>query len=417
MKISQKRQSNIIICMAWVLIFASTPLYKYYAKLSIGEEFNWNALLDAWSFHVCFLVLFLINHYVLIPRHILRKRIKRYVVCIVLSLVVFTAFLSWIEHRNHPFHSHVRIPSENKTAMVPNEQYGPEFPPIDDLDSEFIYKDQVGPGFPPDEGLDPEFPSKDQANPEFMPKGKMYSGFSPLLPPPVLAGLIIGILMVGVDLGLVAWLNEQKMRHRLLMLEQQSIKQELDQLRYQINPHFFMNILNNIHALVDIDPERAKRVIVELSGLMRYVLYEGGNVKVSLNREMEFLRLYVSLMRLRYSEKVEISFSVPDNVSEKVLVPPLLLVTFVENAFKHGISYKNKSFIYVKIWLEEGENIHFQCLNSRHASAEATSDTGHGIGMSNVRKRLELIYANRYVLTVNNANKQIYGIDLILPAT
>ena len=96
------------------------------------------------------------------------------------------------------------------------------------------------------------------------------------------------------------------MRQRLLLLEKQNLKQELEQLRYQINPHFLMNTLNNIHALVDIDKERAQRAIVDLSGLMRHALYKSSTPIVPMKEETEFLQQYISLMRLRYSDKVEL---------------------------------------------------------------------------------------------------------------
>ena len=119
------------------------------------------------------------------------------------------------------------------------------------------------------------------------------------------------------------------------LLEKENLNQQLEYLKYQINPHFFMNTLNNIHALVDIDPEKAKTTIVELSKMMRYLLYEGNNSLIPLHREVEFLRNYITLMKLRYTDKVKIDTDIPVSLPDRRL-PPLLLITFVENAFKHG---------------------------------------------------------------------------------
>ena len=129
-------------------------------------------------------------------------------------------------------------------------------------------------------------------------------------------------------------------------LEHNNLQTELDYLKYQINPHFFMNTLNNIHALVDIDTEKAKQTIVELSRLMRYVLYESNNRLISLSKELQFLNHYIELMRIRYTDKVRIYVSFPTDTGE-VQVPPLLFVSFVENAFKHGVSYQHASFVSV----------------------------------------------------------------------
>lgn len=105
-----------------------------------------------------------------------------------------------------------------------------------------------------------------------------------------------------------------------------------------------MNTLNNIHALVDMDAGKAKRTIVELSKLMRYVLYEASNRTILLSREIQFLDNYIALMKLRYTGRVRIECCMPDEVPE-VQIPPLLFISFVENAFKHGVSYQEESFI------------------------------------------------------------------------
>ena len=114
-----------------------------------------------------------------------------------------------------------------------------------------------------------------------------------------------------------------------------------------------MNTLNNIHALVDIDTGKAKSTIVELSKLMRYVLYEASNKTILLSREIQFLENYVTLMSLRYPDRVSIEKNFPLEVPE-VQIPPLLFVSFVENAFKHGISYRKESFVHVVMQLEDG---------------------------------------------------------------
>ena len=196
-----------------------------------------------------------------------------------------------------------------------------------------------------------------------------------------------------------------------LILRKKSLEQQLAYLKYQINPHFFMNTLNNIHALVDIDPEKAKDTILELSKMMRYVLYEGEKQMIPLQRETDFQKTYISLMRLRYTDKVKISVQLPERVPE-VGIPPLLLITFVENAFKHGISYKQESFIDVKLSLDD-DRLKFTCKNSNTATKDK-DDLEGGVGLANVKQRLELLYGENYTLDFDETDNT-YEVLLLLP--
>ena len=216
----------------------------------------------------------------------------------------------------------------------------------------------------------------------------------PDMPPPIVGerdilAIVVLILMFGANLGIKGYFRSRDDRKRLAELEHENLEQQLEYLRYQINPHFFMNTLNNIHALVDIDPEKAKETIVELSKMMRFVLYEGNKQGVPLSREMDFIRHYVTLMQLRYTDKVRITLDLPAEVPDRQ-IPPLILITFIENAFKHGISYQHESFIEVKVAVE-GESLHFTCRNSK---AESSNEEKGGVGLANVRKRLNLLYDN-----------------------
>ena len=193
-------------------------------------------------------------------------------------------------------------------------------------------------------------------------------------------------------------------------LEHQHLQSELQYLKYQINPHFFMNTLNNIHALVDIDTGKAKSTIVELSKLMRYVLYEASNKTILLSREVQFLENYVTLMSLRYPEKVSIEKNFPLEVPE-VQIPPLLFISFVENAFKHGVSYRKESFVHVVMQLEEGNRLAFRCTNSTGTSS---NEQHHGIGLENIRKRLRLLFGNDYTLSITEEDDK-FDVLLIIP--
>ena len=226
---------------------------------------------------------------------------------------------------------------------------------------------------------------------------------------PQVMHVLMGMMVLGVNLGVKYYFESVRGERRVQELKAENLDRQLENLRYQINPHFFLNTLNNIHALVDIDPEKAKESIEEFSKLMRYVLYEGDRPTIPLSRELEYLRQYVSLMRIRYADTVRIDLSLPES-AENAEIPPLVLASFVENAFKHGISYERPSFVQVSLSLEE-EGILFRCINSRQGAEQVRS---HGIGPANVRRRLELLYGERYMLHIDE-NADVYDILLRLP--
>ena len=226
---------------------------------------------------------------------------------------------------------------------------------------------------------------------------------------PEVMKVVMGLLLILVNLGVKAVFRAMKNERQVQALQTQSLHQQLETLRYQISPHFFMNTLNNIHALVDIDPAKAKESIEELSKLMRIVLYDGSAPTIPLSRELEYLQHYVSLMRLRYPESVEIGLEVSGDITGAT-VPPLVMASCVENAFKHGISYEASSFVRISLSVE-GQEIRFLCENSRHPS-QGTAP--HGLGLENVHKRLDLLYGPFYVWDIHETAEE-YVVTMILP--
>ena len=170
-----------------------------------------------------------------------------------------------------------------------------------------------------------------------------------------------------------------------------------------------MNTLNNIHAMVDIDTEKAKALILELSKLMRYVLYEGANSTVPLQHEVDFLNNYLTLMRIRYTEKVKIDVDIPASVPDRN-VPPLLFIPFVENAFKHGVSYQKESFIHIQLLIDD-DTLSFVCRNSK---IDEKDEEHGGVGLANVKKRLQLIYGDNHSLDITDDNK-VFDVHLSIP--
>ena len=193
-------------------------------------------------------------------------------------------------------------------------------------------------------------------------------------------------------------------------LQRQNLQAEMYYLKHQINPHFLMNTLNNIHALVDIDGDAAKQAIIQLSDMMRHVVYDTGGDLISLKEEIKFINNYIELMRIRYTDDVKILYHKPDALQGRVEIPPLIFIVFVENAFKHGVSYDNASYIYIDIKCEDG----YVVGRFENSVNPAKRSDKPGIGLENVRKRLDLIYNDRYDLQIEEKGGS-YCITLKIP--
>ena len=225
--------------------------------------------------------------------------------------------------------------------------------------------------------------------------------------------VVLALFMNGANSGIKLMYQSIRDEQQMEELKQQNLQAEMDYLKYQINPHFFMNTLNNIHALIDIDPEYAKNAVIELSKMMRYVLYDSGRERISLEHDMQFLMNYIELMRIRYTDAIDIRVEYPRDLSARVSIPPLLLIVFVENAFKHGVSYSRPSFIHLHIGYDD-DKVLATIANSRHAPRDVRHKAG--IGLENVRKRLDLIYgAKGYTLDIREAG-DTYTVQLVIPA-
>ena len=223
--------------------------------------------------------------------------------------------------------------------------------------------------------------------------------------------ILLGFFMTGLNMGIKLLYRSLRDEQQMEELKRQNLQAEMDYLRYQINPHFFMNTLNNIHALIDIDTEYAKSAVIELSKMMRYVLYESGSETISLKKDIQFIENYIELMRIRYDSSIDICLDYPATIPNKVAIPPLLLIVFVENAFKHGVSYNHASFIQIRIGYRD-DAVTAVISNSRHEKSRSGTP---GIGLENVKKRLALIYQDNYTLAIDDSDPAVYTVKLIIP--
>lgn len=359
------RKEHFIYTLMWILIYIS-PFMGTYMRMSSNPhiEFSWYEVLNAWKFDTVWLVLFAVHNFMLAPLLILKRRTILYVT-LSFALVGVAMGILWFLR---PAYHHHRLPRYSRHERV-------------------LYRDNIA-DFRPDE----PFP--------FFGPGELVAAFG-------------GLLLMGMNLGVKLYFKSQEDTKLLTQIDKHNLERQLEYLKYQVNPHFFMNTLNNIHALVDIDPERAKTTIVELSKMMRYILYEGNNRLIPLPREVQFLNNYVQLMRLRYTDKVSIRMSAPSNLPD-VMIPPLLLIMFVENAFKHGISYRTESFVYITVDVKD-DRLKFVCSNSKqHLTVKEKS--GGGMGLVNVRRRLDLLFQDTYTLKIEDRENE-YNVSLDLPLT
>ncbi len=224
--------------------------------------------------------------------------------------------------------------------------------------------------------------------------------------------IIFGILTVGVNNAIKIAANWEKDKRKLEHLENENLKIQLTHLQQQVSPHFFMNTLNNIHSLVDINAEEAKEAIIKLSVLMRYLLYEASKEKIQLHKEIEFIRSYISLYQIRVSDKVDIKTTITEELFN-IQIPPMLFISFIENAFKYGISYQLKSYVYIDILISRN-SLNMKIRNSKHNSYNKTESEYSGFGLDNIKRRLNLLYAENYKLVIIDKDNE-FEVNLTIP--
>lgn len=199
----------------------------------------------------------------------------------------------------------------------------------------------------------------------------------------------------------IDWVNHQKLKADLIHQNQAS---ELALLRTQINPHFLFNTLNNIYSLVMNRSEKAPKAVMKLSSIMRYMLFDSNSEKVMLEKEIDYLTGYIELQRLRLKDPEFIEFNINGNCAGHVIAP-MLLVPFVENAFKHGNKNVSSPGIKVGIISQPGK-ITFEVMNHFNPNRNFEKDKVGGIGLSNIKRRLELIYPKKHRLEILSDNNE-----------
>ncbi len=366
---------EIALYLFILLIALVIPLF---IRFENGRE--WSFIFREWRRLIPFFLIFLINNFFLAPRLLFKSKFLLYITSCVILLILMAFSYNLFFSPKFPNHR----PGPDKEIVLKKE------PPVrNGIENNLLPQQE---DFERPQRMNRPLPSRTFLN---------------------FSILIIGILIIGFNSGIkffVRWMNEQDECNEK---ERQYLSTELAFLKQQVSPHFFMNTLNNIHALVDVDAEEVKNAIIKLSRLMRYLLYENDADKVSLEKEIDFLESYVELMRLRYDESMlSIIINYPENIRD-IKVPALLFLPLIENAFKHGVRNNDKSFIDISFDLVD----HILTLNIRNSKFEALKNgmnEDSGIGMENITKRLELIYGTNYKMIINT-NNEIYDVLLSIP--
>lgn len=225
--------------------------------------------------------------------------------------------------------------------------------------------------------------------------------------------VILSTLFLVFFVGLLKFVEDWfELEARKKELENEKLTSELRFLKAQINPHFLFNTLNNLYYLAFNNSPNTTEVIAKLSQMMRYMLYDSNHPQVPLSKEIEYIQSYISLEKLRLEQDVPIEFEVEGNTAGVTIVP-LVLITFLENAFKHGVSNSAKNpWIKAKINVEKGI-CHYEVANSKIAESGKTVKEKSGIGLQNVKRRLDLSYPDNYQLNVEE-KEDSYAVDLKL---
>ncbi|KUO60670.1 hypothetical protein APF79_02550 [bacterium BRH_c32] len=350
--LNARKIEYLVYVILWMIVF-SVP----YFNERTFDHINWGKLISSWTQLIGFFLLFCINVFFLVPRLLLKKKYLNYFIFSAISILLTVAIkliLTTLEPIGAPM-------------LVP----------------------------PPD---------------GFRVRGPIHSK------PPffmlIFDTLIICVLIIGASttIGLIVkWLSEEKMRKSI---EKEQLKTNLALLKNQVSPHFFMNTLNNIHSLIPIDTDKAQEAIERLSILMRYLLYDSAQNSIELKKEIEFIKSFISLMQLRYSNELEILIELPEHIPD-IKIPPMLFISLIENAFKHGVNYPDKSYINLRIEIIENA-LNCEIKNSKHNTMIKNKEVYSGIGLDNIKKSLQLLYEDNYELIILDKENE-FEVNLKVP--
>ncbi|MBE6294815.1 MAG: GHKL domain-containing protein [Bacteroidales bacterium] len=392
-RVINSRLEYLIYFFFWgVLLLA--PFSEY--VLSGGSDIiEWNNVYRFWLFLLPIFLLFLVNNYILLPFLIKKKRWFLYFLFLTIFIVVACAVSdnyvqpkkpkhlpSFINGNKSPHHvghgpRHGRV-GGGPGIRVKYKYENARFSIHDIYANNRTY--QIHPG---------------------RPGGLRFIDF--ILEPDAITFILV-VLAITLNGFVKFYFVKIRSDWKIKELEQQTLTTELQYLKFQINPHFFMNTLNNIHVLIDVDKQKAQKSIINLSKMIRYMLYETQDKLVPLSKEIVFIRGFIELMCLRYDKNLTVTANFPAECDD-ICVPPSLFISFLENAFKHGVAHGKESVIETSINIIQGELV-FKCRNTMAKKQQWNhKNSEHGVGLENTRKRLQLLYGDKYILNISRDDK------------
>jgi sensor histidine kinase YesM len=226
--------------------------------------------------------------------------------------------------------------------------------------------------------------------------------------------LLLYVISIGLSTSVALvqkWQTDESLRREM---DRERINTELSYLKAQINPHFFFNTLNNIYALTNLDVSKAQEALLKLSRMMRYVLYENQKNETLLSKEINFIEDYIELMKMRLSSKVKLNIQI-EEPKENLIIAPMLLLPFLENCFKHGVSSQRETEILIKVEVM-GDTLFFETRNHIFpVNPDSPEAHENGIGLTNTQRRLSLLYPNKHRLKLGKEEStQEYWVNLTI---
>jgi two-component system LytT family sensor kinase len=348
--------------LAWAIILG-IPLY-FFKRWEVGKDFIWVYYIG----NTINGIIFYSNYLVLVPKFFFGNRNYRYY----LSVVFLLTFLYFISDRSNEL-IFKYVPGRDRTEEITKP--------------------------------------KTEGNAMAPPKPDEHFGRPPFREMHLFNYMFTSLFLVFFSLGMRVLERHSQTEKLQKELEKEKLNSELAFLKNQVSPHFFFNTLNNIYSLISINAEDSQKAVLRLSKLMRYLLYDSEHGNTKLSNEIDFMNNYIDLMKLRMSSKISLAVVFPEKYDD-INIPPLIFIPFIENAFKHGISHREKSFIDISMTTEK-DSILFRCANSVIKAREENESAHSGIGLENVTKRLNLLFPGKHKLKIKRSESE-YEVELLI---
>jgi hypothetical protein len=387
--IEQRKIPEFVIYLFLWLIFLVIP----FITNDYNRQSGFIRICYDWLRMLPFILVFLINNFWLLPAFLFKSKRIIYLsslLVVIGSVSVLFLVISPLIHKNDPKILEQRIlqdPHYGREEMNPMGPVPGNNPPVT--------PEILNPGRNKNQIQGRELP---------VPNRSMLV---------IINTVLISLLVAGFNTAIAVtnrWFENEQAKKEI---EQEHMRSELAFLQSQISPHFFMNTLNNIHSLIEGDQKLAQEAVLKLSGLMRYLLYDSGRGTTTLQKEIDFIKSYVELMELRVDKSIKVTLGLPDKFNN-ICLPPLLFISFIENAFKHGVSYREPSSLKFTLSQEPG-SVSFCSSNTISKFRVSDLPEHHGgLGLDNIRKRLNMLYGDKYDLQIEKTDQE-FIVKLTIP--